>query len=316
MHKISIPAVRFILTAIFSCLFTFSLHSIQIACAADDEPATSFFGLRDEIEILQKRVRMASPGVVSIIVYDNSGEAIASGSGFFINPDGTIIANDSVFKEAYSAEVNSNTKRYDSVTILARDEAMDLAMIQVSAIDETPLQPEFDYRFTPNEKVLMVGKSESLKDTVSEGRVTSMRDKGETPARIEIRKTVPITYFPENRDGPVLNSEGKVIAIQAVISDHSIFGRDAIQLDDKKVTAVSIKSIYTLLSQQSNIIKLPQAGSTELLAVLKKQLTTAFVVLYGIGFTKLVGGLLGIVVLISLLQWVYLRIQKILSRDD
>jgi S1-C subfamily serine protease len=166
---------------------------------------------------------MASPGVVSIIVYDNTGEEIDRGSGFFIDREGKIIANEHIFKQAFSAEVVSNTNRYDSITILARDETMDLAMIQVSAIDETPLELDFAYRVTPDERVLMVGKSESLKDTVSEGLVKSMSGEGETPERIDIKKTIPITYFPDNKDGPVLNSEGKVIGIQAVISEHSIF---------------------------------------------------------------------------------------------
>ena len=300
---------RFILSVLFFCALIFSLDSSRIAYSADNEPAASFLGFQDEVAVLQERVRTASPGIVSIIVYDNTGEQIGNGSGFFIDREGRIITNAGIFKDAYSAEVKSNTHAYDKIKILATDELNDLAMIQVSAINETPLELSFDYRLIPDEKVLMVGKSESFKDTVAEGIVTSMSDKGETPARIEIKKTIPITYFPDNKDGPVLNSEGTVIGIQSVISEHSIFGRDAIQLDDKKVNAVSIKSIYSLLSGQ-NVVELHQAGSTEVFAVLKKHLVTAFIVLYGIGFPKLVGGLLGIVVLISLMQWLYIRIRN------
>jgi hypothetical protein len=263
---------------------------------------------------LRTQVERASTGIVSIIVYDNTGEVIDSGSGFFTDREGRIITNENIFRQAYSAEVISNTNRYDSITILAKDEAIDLALIQVSAIDETPLELDIDYRLTLDEKVLMIGKSESLKDTVAEGIVTLISDDGAIAARMEIKKTIPITYFPDSKDGPVLNIKGKVIGIQAVISDHSIFGRDAIQLDDKKVNSVSIKSIYSLISQESSIIELPQAGSREVFAVLKKHLVTAFIVLYGIGFPKLVGGLLAIVVLISLIQWLFIRIRSKFKR--
>jgi hypothetical protein len=294
-------------------VLSFSLHSVRTAYSADNETGSSFLGFSDVVGALKKRVQTASPGVVSIIVYDNTGEEIDRGSGFFIDREGKIIANEHIFKQAFSAEVVSNTNRYDSITILARDETMDLSMIQVSAIDETPLELDFAYRISPDERVLMVGKSESLKDTVSEGLVKSMSGEGETPERIDIKKTIPITYFPDNKDGPVLNSEGKVIGIQAVISEHSIFGRDAIQLDDKKVNALSIKSIYSLLSGQ-NAVELPQAGSTEVFAVIKKHLVNAFIVLYGIGFPKLVGGLFGIVVFISLIQWLYIKMKKLFKR--
>jgi len=299
---------------LFFCALTFSLFSGPIAYSAENEPASSFFGFQDEVTVLQERVRMASPGIVSITFYDNTGEKIDNGSGFFIDREGRIMTNAGILEDAYSAEVKSNSNTYDKIKILALDAQNDLAMIQVSALDETPLELGFDYRLTLDEKVLMVGKSESLKETVAEGIVKSMSENGEAPKRIEIKKTVPITYFPDSKDGPVLNSGGKVIGIQAVISDHSIFGRDALQLDEKKVNAVSIKSIYSLLSQQSSIIELPQAGSTEILAVLIKYLTTSFIVLYGIGFPKLVGGLLGIVVLISLIQWLYIKIRNKFKR--
>lgn len=299
---------------LFFCMLIIFLNSNRIAYSADAGPVISLLGIREEVESLQQRVRTASPGVVSITVYDSSGEKIEHGSGFFIDRDGKIIMNADILKGVYSAEVKSNSHTYTGMTILAMDEQTDLALVQVGATDETPIAMDFDYRPASDERVLMIGKTESMEDTVAEGIVTSISDNGEIAERIKIRKTIPITYFPDNKDGPVLNSEGKVIGIRAVISVHSIFGKDVIQLDDKKVNAVGVKSIYALLSDQSSAVELPQAGSKLWSAWIKKQISNAFVMLYETGFSKLVGFLLVIVAFISLIQWLYTKIRKTLSR--
>jgi hypothetical protein len=310
MNKSKRPVSPCIRALLFSCMLLIFLNANRIAYAADTGPVISFLGIREEVELLQKRVREASPGVVSITVYDSSGEKIKHGSGFFIDRDGKIIMNAGILKGVYSAEIKSNSHTYTGMTILAMDEQTDLALVQVGATDETPIEMDFDYRPVPDERVLMVGKTESMEDTVAEGIVISINDNGEIAERIEIKKTIPITYFPEFRDGPVLNGKGKVIAIQAVISEHSIFGKDAILLNDKKVSAIGVKAIYALLSDQSSAVELPQAGSKLWSAWIKKQISNAFVMLYETGFSKLVGFLLLLVAFISLIQWLYTKIRK------
>lgn len=289
------------------------LNSDRIAYTADIGPVISFLGIREDVESLQQRVRTASPGIVSITVYDSSGEKIKHGSGFFIDRDGRIIMNAGILKGVYSAEVKSTSHTYTSVTILAIDEQTDLALVQVGAIDETPIATDFDYRLATNERVLMIGKTESMEDTVAEGIVTSISDNGNIAERIAIQKTIPVTYFPDNTDGPVLNGEGNVVGIQAAISVHSLFGKDAMQIDDKKVNAVSVKSIYALLSGQSGVVELPQAGSKIWSAWMKKRILHAFVALYETDFPKLVGALFAIIVFISLMQWIYRKIRNTLS---
>jgi hypothetical protein len=310
MNKSKRPVSPYIRALLFLCMSIVFLHSNHIAYGVDTGPVVSFLGIREEVELLQKRVREASPGVVSITVYDSSGEKIKHGSGFFIDRDGKIIMNAGILKGVYSAEIKSNSHTYTGMTILAMDEQTDLALVQVGATDETPIEMDFDYRPVPDERVLMVGKTESMEDTVAEGIVISINDNGEIAERIEIKKTIPITYFPEFRDGPVLNGKGKVIAIQAVISEHSIFGKDAILLNDKKVSAIGVKAIYALLSDQSSAVELPQAGSKLWSAWIKKQISNAFVMLYETGFSKLVGFLLLLVAFISLIQWLYTKIRK------
>jgi hypothetical protein len=313
MYKSKRPISPCIGALLFSCVLIIFFCSNHIAYTADIGPTISFLGIREDVESLQQRVRKASPGVVSITVYDSSGEKIKHESGFFMDRDGKIITNADLLKDVYSAEVRSNAHTYTSVTILSMDEQTDLAMVQVGAVDETPIEMDFDYRLAPDERVLMVGKTESLEDTVAEGIVTSISNSDEIADRITIKKTIPITYFPDNTDGPVLNREGNVVAIQAIISEHSIFGKDAMQLDDKKVDAVSVKSIYALLSDQSSVIELPQAGSKIWSAWMKKQVLDTFVILYNIGFAKLVGALLAIIVFISLMQWIYIKVRNMLS---
>ena len=57
----------------------------------------------------------ASPGIVTIIAYDITGTVSGKGSGFFIDRKGLILTNADIMKDAYSAEVISESNRYNSV---------------------------------------------------------------------------------------------------------------------------------------------------------------------------------------------------------
>ncbi len=301
-----------LITAIILIFALFPIHNSYSASPTD---SSTFMDLQDEIDKLQSIVKKVSPGVVLIIAYDDTGEETGRRSGFFINTNGEILTNAAFLKDAYSAEVLTTSNSYSNVNILKQDETLDLTLIKVSTNNEIPIEIYFDYKITPNEKVIAVGKSSSLKDTMSEGLVKSTTDEGADFNHIIINKTMPLTYLAESKDGPVINFDVKVIGvITDQVSDHPIFGSSAISFDDKKINAISIHSIKQFLSAQNEIQELPDAQSKVWSSWLKKQLTLAFIILYGIGFPKMMAIVLGIIVLISLIQWLYLKLTKSLGR--
>jgi len=299
---------------IAAILLIFALFPVHHAYSASPTNSSAFMDLQNEIDKLQSTVKKVSPGVVLIIAYDDTGEETGRKSGFFINTNGEILTNAAFLKNVYSAEVLTKSNSYINVNILKQDETLDLALIKVNANNEIPIEIDFDHTITPGEKVIAVGKSTSLKDTVSEGLINSITE-GADFDHIIINKTMPLTYFTESKDGPVINFTGKVIGITTdEVSDHPIFGNSAISFDDKIINAISMHSIKQFLLVQNEAVELPDAQSKIWSSWLKKQLTTAFIVLYGIGFPKMMAIVLGIIVIISMIQWLYLKLSKSLGR--
>ncbi len=177
---------------------------------------------------------MASPSVVIIIAYDITGAETGQGSGFFIDDSGRIITNAHVMKDAYSAEVFSESNYYADIAVLKRDEELDIAVIQVEANYERPLELDFEYAMRPGERVIAIGNPLGLEKTISDGLISAVRQYGE---ELEIiQTTVPIS--PGSSGGPLLNMAGEVVGVtSATITEGQNIN-----------FAISVRSIIPFLS--------------------------------------------------------------------
>jgi S1-C subfamily serine protease len=294
--------INFIILSIAFCFLFFS--SIGTTDA-------SFMDLEQSIKELQLLMEKVSPGVVMVIVYDNTGEEIARGSGFFIDREGRIITNALIMENAYSAEVLSESHYYDDVVVLNRDKNLDLALIQVKAIDETPLELDFEYRIEPGERVVVIGRSSGLAKTVSEGLVKSVSNR-DTLELIQIQTTEPITSLRPSRDGPVLNRAGKVIGMTStIISDETDFLNGLPMIPDyQNFNAVSVRSIKPFILEAETPEHLHPPKSRILLPWLKRKAINGFIILYQFGLSKLMAYVFAIVVFISLIQWFYIKLRN------
>src|SRR5687768_18583461 len=89
-------------------------------------------------ENLPTLVKRVKPAVVAIATYDSSGEALMTGSGFFLRP-GQVVTNLHVVRGAARAEIKTlygKGKVYPATGALAVDEEGDLALTNV----EMPLE--------------------------------------------------------------------------------------------------------------------------------------------------------------------------------
>jgi len=147
------------------------------------------------------------PSVVEIVTYDDAGDFIALGSGFFISPQ-KIITNEHVVDGAYSAEVFTNDGYYDRITILNADKDMDLAILRVDAEDEIPLQINPDAQLKPGQRVIAIGHPLGLAKTVSDGLISGVH----TIDAVQIVQiTAPIS--DGSSGSPVLDQQGRVIGV-------------------------------------------------------------------------------------------------------
>lgn len=180
--------------------------------SAFDGGATSASGTHEltSAEVYEK----CSPAVFYVAVYDKNGKQFASGSGFFIDSDGTAVTNYHVIEGAYSAKIlrSDNNKTYNVLGIYDYNKARDWAVIKVDGkdfpyleIDETPV--------SGGQEIYAIGSPEGLDNTISEGLVSNpSRTINNVPC---IQISAPISHGSSG--GALISNLGKVIGITSAI---------------------------------------------------------------------------------------------------
>lgn len=157
-----------------------------------------------------------SPAVVTISARGSRGSDEASGTGFFIDYEGTIATNQHVIRGAKAAGVKLIGSEYPGghrwiheVELLVENEEVDLALLRVPPQSEIePLDLGDSDQVTPGDRVICIGNPLGLEHTLSDGIVSARRvHRGKR----WIQMTAPIS--PGNSGGPVLTVDGLVIGI-------------------------------------------------------------------------------------------------------
>ena len=165
----------------------------------------------ESTESLPSIIKRIKPSVVIVFAYDDTGEFLKLGSGFFISPDGDIITNYHVIEGASSAEVKTpDGKTYSITHIVAMSEQNDIIRLSVDipskyvrSLSLSTTLPEV------GERIIVYGSPLGLENTVSDGIVSAVREIPDFGKIIQI--TAPIS--PGSSGSPVLNMKGEVIGI-------------------------------------------------------------------------------------------------------
>jgi len=163
------------------------------------------------IESLPSLIKKIEPSTVIVFTYDDKGEFLQLGSGFFISQNGDIITNYHVLQGASSAEIKtSDEKTYPITYIVAGDEQSDIIRLSVDipskyvhSLSLSATVPEV------GERILVYGSPLGLEKTVSDGIISAIREVPGYGKLIQI--TAPIS--PGSSGSPVLNMKGEVIGI-------------------------------------------------------------------------------------------------------
>ena len=146
---------------------------------------------------------------------DDTPAAMASGSGFFISPDGYIVTNNHVVADADTITVKLNDKRELKARLIGRDEGTDLAVIKVEGADFPFVTFENKAKPRVGDWVIAVGNPFLLGGTATAGIVSAAsRDIGENFVDY-LQIDAPINRG--NSGGPTFDVYGRVIGVNTAI---------------------------------------------------------------------------------------------------
>lgn len=118
-----------------------------------------------------KRIEEATQSVVMVYTYDNMGNMIATGSGFVVYDDSTIVTNNHVTEDAYEIKVSTEQDlTYDIESVLAYDVTKDIILLKTSIpTGLTPLKIGSSRELLKGDNIVAIGSPIGLKNTVSTG---------------------------------------------------------------------------------------------------------------------------------------------------
>jgi putative serine protease PepD len=202
-------------------------HSSTSTTVVASVPAQPAATTSSSLTQLYKNV---SPGVVDIVVNQSSGGfgdqgAQAEGSGFVVDSNGDIVTNQHVVDGATSIKVTFQNGKTVKATLVGSDTSTDIAVIKVSVpTDELhPLTFASSSSVEVGQPVAAIGSPFGLPETLTSGIVSALNRTISAPNNFSISGAIqtdaPINHG--NSGGPLLNSDGQVIGVNAQIESDS-----------------------------------------------------------------------------------------------
>lgn len=195
----------------------------------------------------------ALPSVVAIDVYTNQSSSYSSlfggtssssstltqsslGSGVIISSDGYIITNYHVVEGAAALKVTANGEEYDA-TVVGTDESSDLAVIKIEATNLTAIEIGSSANLKTGQWVMTVGSPFGLEQSVATGIVSAtsrtvvVSSNSSSSQYYSSSSSASSIYTnmiqtdaainPGNSGGALVDQNGKLIGINAVIESYS-----------------------------------------------------------------------------------------------
>ena len=158
-------------------------------------------------QILQKE----SPAIVTVYAVDKDHKPFALGTGFIVRPNGVVVTNFHVVKDAYDAQIKmKDGEIYDNVTVLDYDERRDVIVLKIRALDQSTVTLGDSSTVEAGDRAYAIGNPEGYEYTISDGLISGVRVIEGTQ---QLQITVPISHGSSG--GPLYNIYGQVIGITA-----------------------------------------------------------------------------------------------------
>jgi hypothetical protein len=155
-----------------------------------------------------------SPAVFYIELYDETGEAFASGSGFFISGSGVAVTNYHVIEDAYSAKIMTSAGGvYNVAGVYDYSEEHDLALLQIEGSGFPYLEMGDSSSLATGSTVYTIGSPLGLDNTIAQGIISN----ASRPifGVNYIQTTASISHGSSG--GALLNTAGQVIGVTTLL---------------------------------------------------------------------------------------------------
>jgi len=143
------------------------------------------------------------------------------GSGVVVSPDGTILTNSHVVKDADDIKVTLSDKRSYKAKVVGADPESDIAVIKIDGKDLPIAKFGDSDKLRVGDIVLAIGNPFGLNQTVTSGIVSA---KGRTNVGIidyEDFLQTDAAINPGNSGGPLVNIKGEVVGLNTAIASRS-----------------------------------------------------------------------------------------------
>jgi S1-C subfamily serine protease len=148
-------------------------------------------------------------------------QGTATGSGFVLDKDGTILTNAHVINGARKVTVQFADKQQADAKVLGKDESTDLALLKVDPahLKLVPLQLGTSSTVQVGDPAVAIGNPFGLERTLTTGVISAVHRPIQAPNGFQIDDAIqtdaPIN--PGNSGGPLIDATGKVIGINSQI---------------------------------------------------------------------------------------------------
>jgi len=146
---------------------------------------------------------------------------VGMGSGVIISPDGYIVTNNHVIRNATELEVTLNNKKVYKAKVIGSDSNNDIALLKIDANNLPHIVFGDSDAVKVGEWVLAVGNPYNLTSTVTAGIISAKgRDldgNGSTDSFLQTDAAVN----PGNSGGALVNSRGELVGINTAISSQT-----------------------------------------------------------------------------------------------
>ena len=202
---------------------------VEIATDALGEIAPQLTAFEEASRFVAKKV---GPSVVSIFKqrrgnpFQMGGEG--QGSGFIIDPEGYIITNEHVVRDADLLVVQFSNGQMADASVVGLDPPTDLAVLKVASNGLPALEWADSNRLQMGDLVWAVGSPFGLENSITFGIVsaTSRRSSsgvtGNTPYQEFFQSDAAVN--PGNSGGPMVNLSGRVVGVNTAILGETYSG--------------------------------------------------------------------------------------------
>ena len=170
---------------------------------------------------------LVGPSVVNIRTNTDMGHDLGQGSGVIVDQDGYIVTNNHVVREVATAEIQLSDGRRGSASVVGRDELLDIAVLKTELEDLKAAEWGDSEQLDVGDLVWAVGSPFGLQKSITFGILSakerrrvnndpiSRRQRGLSMYQEYLQTDAAVN--PGNSGGPLVNSRGQVVGINAAI---------------------------------------------------------------------------------------------------